>query len=79
MRIMAQISLYLDGDTISQIEIGAKADHISKSKYVAKIIREHEANVWPEYFMNLYGSISDKTFAKPPELEFSDDLKRENL
>jgi hypothetical protein len=76
---MAQLSLYLDSDTISQIEIGAKADHISKSKYVAKIIREHAAGAWPGHFMDLYGSISDETFARAPELGLSDDVERENL
>ena len=55
---MPQISLYIDNKTLKKIEIAAKLEHLSISKYVVRKLNETMNKSWPENYPNLFGSIS---------------------
>jgi hypothetical protein len=74
---MPQVSLYIDEETLKRIEIAAKTEHLSLSKYVSLKLRGSLADQWPERYGELFGSITDTSFAaEPPGAE---DTPREPL
>jgi hypothetical protein len=76
---MPQISLYIDEKTLKKIENAAAREHISISKWVAEQIKAKIEPVYPVDFENLFGSIKDKSFKKPENLDFKDDSERAKL
>jgi hypothetical protein len=76
---MPQLSVYLDDDTIAQVKERAKAGNISVSKFFANALDTYMSTQWPEGFETLFGSISDETFERQPDMPFSSDAKRENF
>lgn len=45
---MSQITLYLDDATQALVDKAAKAHGLSKSRWVADIIRKYAAHEWPQ-------------------------------
>jgi len=76
---MPQLSLYLDEDTLKKIETGAKINKTSVSKFVSVALKEYFSGNYPECFQNLFGSVSDDSFAAPNPLDTALDSKRESL
>ena len=56
---MSQITLYLDDATQALVEQAAQADGMSKSRWVAEIIRKHAAHEWPQDCLALAGRFAD--------------------
>ncbi len=56
---MAQITLYLDDATQALVDRAAEANGISKSRWVAEIIRKYAGHEWPQECLNLAGKFSD--------------------
>ena len=56
---MSQITLYLDDATQAMVEQAARASGMSKSRWVAEIIRKYAAHEWPEDCLALAGSFAD--------------------
>jgi hypothetical protein len=56
---MPKITLYLDDATQALVEQAAKARGLSKSRWVANIIRKHVAQEWPQDCMALPGRFKD--------------------
>ena len=56
---MSQITLYLDDATQALVAQAAKAHGLSKSRWVADIIRKHAAHEWPQDCLALAGRFSD--------------------
>ena len=56
---MSQITLYLDDATQALVEQAARADGVSKSRWVAEIIRRHTAHEWPQDCLALAGRFAD--------------------
>jgi hypothetical protein len=56
---MSQITLYLDDATQALVEQAASANGVSKSRWVADIIRKHAAHEWPQDCLALAGSFPD--------------------
>lgn len=56
---MSQITLYLDDATQAIVDQAAQASGISKSRWVAEIIRKYAANEWSEECLKLAGSFAD--------------------
>jgi hypothetical protein len=68
---MSQITLYLDDATQSLVEQAAQANGLSKSRWVAEIIRKYAAHEWPRDCLSLAGRFADfplreETPASPP-------------
>ena len=56
---MAQITLYLDDATQALVDQAAKAHGLSKSRWVAEIIRKYAAHEWPQDCLALAGRFAD--------------------
>jgi hypothetical protein len=56
---MSQITLYLDDATQALVEQAARANGLSKSRWVAEIIRKYAAHEWPQDCVDLAGRFAD--------------------
>ena len=56
---MSQITLYLDDATQALVEQAALANGVSKSRWVADIIRKNGAHEWPQDCLGLAGRFAD--------------------
>lgn len=56
---MSQITLYLDDATQVLVERAAQAHGLSKSRWVAEIIRKHAADEWTQDCLSLAGRFAD--------------------
>jgi len=70
---MSQITLYLDDATQALVDQAAQANGVSKSRWVADIIRKHAAHEWPADCLALAGQfpdfpLRDDSAAQPPDL-----------
>ena len=76
---MPQISLYVDENTLKQIEKAAILENKSISKWVSSKLKSSLHNKWPEEYFNLFGTIKDNTFTEHEDLTESKNLKREQI
>lgn len=76
---MPQLSLYIDKNTLKKIEIGAKIEHVSISKYVVRKLNESMSAAWPENYKNMYGIIDDDSFEVERMKDFTNDNRRQSL
>lgn len=56
---MSQITLYLDDATQALVEQAAQASGVSKSRWVADIIRKYASHEWPQDCLSLAGRFAD--------------------
>lgn len=56
---MSQITLYLDDSTMALVGQAATAHGMSKSRWVAEIIRKYAASEWPASGLTLAGKFAD--------------------
>lgn len=56
---MSQITLYLDDATQALVEEAARANGMSKSRWVTQIIRKYAAHEWPQDCLELAGRFTD--------------------
>lgn len=56
---MPQITLYLDEATQALVAQAAQANGVSKSRWVAEIIRKYAAHEWPQDCLSLAGRFAD--------------------
>ena len=56
---MSQITLYLDDETEKLVQEKAKANGVSKSRWVGDLIRRHAHDSWPEECRKLAGAFPD--------------------
>ena len=62
---MAQVTIYLDQNTEERMQRAAREAGLSRSRWVANVIREKTSAEWPESFRKLIGTWGDDF----PELE----------
>ncbi len=55
---MAQITLYLDDATQALVDQGTQANGVSKSRWVADLIRKHAVHEWPAANLALAGKFA---------------------
>ena len=73
---MSQLSVYLDDRTIAKVKESAETGSISASRLIANALDKYMGTQWPEGFETLFGSITDETFQRQPDVPFSSDAKR---
>lgn len=56
---MSQITLYLDDATQTLVDQASKANGMSKSRWVAELIRTYAAHEWPQECLALAGRFMD--------------------
>ncbi len=76
---MPQLSLYIDDGTLKRLEICAKINNTSVSRFVSVTLKRHLDRSWPDGYRNLFGSIKDDSFLEQPELDACLDAAREEL
>lgn len=76
---MAQVTLYLDEETIERVRRAAKASGLSPSRWLAQLVREKTAREWPASVREMAGAWGD--FPEAAELRRTDgkDATREPL
>jgi len=76
---MGQVTIYLDNELESKVQQLTKSMNISKSKWVAELIREKMAEEWPESVKNLAGAWTDLPSAEEIREGLGEDIKREGF
>jgi hypothetical protein len=56
---MSQLTLYLDEATQALVEQAAQANGMSKSRWVAQMIRKYASHEWPAECLALAGRFAD--------------------
>jgi len=56
---VGQVTIYLDPDTEAKMRAAAKSMGMSRSTWVAKLIQEKTANLWPDFVYELAGAWRD--------------------
>ena len=56
---MGQVTIYIDNETEESMNAAVKASGISKSKWVAQVIREKAGAKWPQEAKALAGQWQD--------------------
>ncbi len=56
---MSQVTLYLDDETDALLRDRAQASGMSKSRWVAEVIRRHAQDTWPAEWRALGGAFPD--------------------
>ena len=62
---MGQITIYLDAETETKMLNMVKKSGISKSKWIANLIKDKTADTWPENIVKLAGTWKDLPTAEP--------------
>jgi predicted transcriptional regulator len=70
---MSQITLYLDDATQALVDQAAQANGVSKSRWVAEMIRKYAAHEWPQDCLTLAGRFADfPLHEEPPGTQIPD-------
>ena len=76
---MAQLTIYLDDDSIQRIEAAAAREKSSVSKWVKTRLVDALDSKWPHGYFELFGSLADGDFSRPAQLDPGLDASRETL
>lgn len=56
---MGQVTIYLEDEIELKMVEAARSAHLSKSKWIARLVQEKIANEWPNSVVELAGSWED--------------------
>jgi len=76
---MGQVTIYLEEDIEQKMINAAKSAHLSKSKWIARLIHEKVVNEWPQSAVELAGSWQDFPDIDEIRLYRGQDANRETL
>ncbi len=76
---MGQVTIYLEDEIENRMKTAAKSAHLSKSKWIAKLIREKVANEWPRSVVDSVGSWEDFPTIEEIRKKSGVDAKREEF
>lgn len=76
---MAQITLYLDDETMSRMRLAAQAAGLSMSAWVGHLVRERTRDTWPDEIVALAGAWPDLPKAEALRATSAPDAERESL
>ena len=76
---MGQVTIYLDSETEKRLTSVIKNGGISKSRWIADLIKEKVATNWPGNVVALAGAWSDLPTADEIRENLGEDAKREPL
>ncbi|MFA7399989.1 MAG: CopG family transcriptional regulator [Sideroxydans sp.] len=73
---MSQITLYLDDATQALVDQAAQANGLSKSRWVAEMIRKYATHEWPQDCLTLAGRFADFPLREENPATQADDVPR---
>ena len=76
---MGQVTIYLEDEVEEKMSAAAKAEHLSKSKWVASLIKAKVASEWPESITHLAGAWKDLSLAEEDRVSLGQDVERAAL
>lgn len=76
---MPQLSLYIDEPTLKKIEVLAKIEKKSISKWVRLKLKKVIEKTWPDDYFALFGSVSEDQFLRPDDIDVKYGSPREKL
>jgi len=76
---MGQVTIYLEDEIEQRMVEAAKSAHLSKSKWIAGLIREKVANEWPQSVVELAGAWGDFPSLEEIRSGVGRDVDRETL
>jgi hypothetical protein len=76
---MAQLTIYLDEESIKKFEAAASLEKSSVSKWAkSRLIQSLECQ-WPPDYFSLFGALAENNLQAAPKLDFAQDAPRESL
>jgi len=76
---MGQVTIYLDQETEKKMINIVKKRGLSKSRWIADLIKNKTADTWPESIIKLAGKWKDMPTAEEIRRDMGVDAKREPL
>ena len=76
---MGQVTIYLEDEIEEKMSQAAKSEHLSKSKWIASLIKAKVASEWPESVVRLAGAWKDLSLAEEDRANLGRDVEREAL
>ena len=76
---MGQVTIYIDDETERKMLNMVEKKRISKSKWIAELIREKASTTWPENVVNLAGAWKDLPTAEEIRRRMGKDARRESV
>lgn len=76
---MGQVTIYLEDEVEEKMSVAAKSEQISKSKWVAALIKEKVVSEWPESIARLAGAWKDLPLAEEDRANLGQDVERETF
>ncbi|SEH08794.1 CopG family transcriptional regulator [Candidatus Venteria ishoeyi] len=76
---MGQVTIYLEESIEHKMVSAAESAHLSKSKWIAKLIQEKLANEWPQSVVEMAGTWEDFPDIEEIRTQQGQDAERENL
>lgn len=73
---MPQIHCYIPKEVSARLQEKAEQQHLSISKYLAKLIQQDIASDWPDGYFELFGSWEGEKLQRPEQGDFE---QRETL
>ena len=74
---MGQLTIYIDEDTERKMLKMVQKRGLSKSRWIAELIREKASTTWPENVVKLAGAWKDLPTAEQIRREMGKDTRRE--
>jgi hypothetical protein len=76
---MGQVTIYLDSETEKRMLTIVKKSGVSKSRWIAELIKEKTSHTWPDHIRELAGAWKDLPTAEQIRAGMGTDAKREPL
>ena len=76
---MGQVTIYLEDEIEEKMSRAAKSEHLSKSKWIAGLIKAKVASEWPESVVQLAGAWKDLSLVEEGRASLGQDVEREAL
>jgi len=76
---MGQVTIYLEDEIENKMIKAAESAHLSKSKWIARLIHEKVANEWPQSVIDIAGSWDDFPSIEDVRQNTGIDIKREEF
>ncbi len=76
---MGQVTIYLEDEIERKMVAAAQSSHLSKSKWIAKLIQDKVSNEWPRSLADLAGAWGDFPELDEIRTSIGEDAHREQL
>ncbi|MBW1799458.1 MAG: CopG family transcriptional regulator [Deltaproteobacteria bacterium] len=76
---MGQLTIYLDSETEKKMLTMIKKSGLSKSKFIADLIKDKTKNTWPDSIVKLSGAWKDLPTAEEIRQGMGNDIERASI